>query len=266
MADIFDKPSKSADLKSQIHYARYGRALNFKKINFILQFVLSILVFETILFKYINSITYYIAIFASYFIKQPHLDSEKFLNFHIFYTYSVSQIPKTNFCIILIIISIILILFLYKQKFIIKLFSMWLILFFMLILLSSIYFLLFGKYFPYAIKDFSILYIKLQIGIFVMIPIIIGLPLALFSFNYKIIMLNIVTMIIALIYSILFGSIRYALFLFILSKYSVLWMSSMFFLFGPLMDFTYIVAIFSLYVSLVSKAYNKSLSIWRWVA
>ena len=64
-------------------------------------------------------------------------------------------------------------------------------------------------------------------------------------------------------YSILFGFLRYVLFLFILHKYSYLFMAPMFIAFDPPIDIAYIMGIYAFYISITSKRIKKSLEVWE---
>jgi hypothetical protein len=67
------------------------------------------------------------------------------------------------------------------------------------------------------------------------------------------------------LYSILFGIVRYIVFLFVIAKFSYIFMPVLYFSFGPLVDFVYIVGIYSLYVSKVAERITKDFRIWKWV-
>ncbi len=67
-----------------------------------------------------------------------------------------------------------------------------------------------------------------------------------------------------LFYSLVFGIVRYAVFLNILSKISFLFMAVLFFAFGPLLDFFYMVGIYSFYLCRISKKAGNNLEIWKW--
>jgi hypothetical protein len=69
----------------------------------------------------------------------------------------------------------------------------------------------------------------------------------------------------ALIYSVIFGTLRYIIFLFIISKFSVIYMALLFFAFGPLIDFVYIVGIYCFYTSKLAKNLKGSETVWKWL-
>lgn len=129
-------------------------------------------------------------------------------------------------------------------------------------LVSSLYFTFFPYRFPYEAVDYSGLYIKQQIGIWFFVPLIMGLAvLPLPSTRTA----KIVTLLSAFFYSLLFGTVRYAVFLFILTKASLLYMAILFFILGPLVDFVYIVGIYSLHVTRLAKKMKGDFAFWKWL-
>lgn len=126
---------------------------------------------------------------------------------------------------------------------------------------ASFYFLFFPAQFPYEAVDYSSLYMLQEVVIWFFVPIIMGfailpLPASLIS--------KIFVMIISYVYSIAFGLVRYCVFLFILAKISMLYMAGLFFLFGPLIDFIYVVGIYSLYANRVANNLKGDFVIWKW--
>jgi hypothetical protein len=129
-------------------------------------------------------------------------------------------------------------------------------------LVSALFFTLSPVEFPYTATDFSELYVKTEISMWLFIPLILGmallpLPASIFP--------KILLIVFALIYSVIFGTLRYIIFLFVISKFSVIYMALLFFAFGPLIDFVYIVGIYCFYTSKLSKKLKGSENIWKWL-
>lgn len=129
-------------------------------------------------------------------------------------------------------------------------------------MISGLFFTLIPYDFPYTAAEFSELYIKSEISMFLFIPFILAmaflpLPASIFP--------KIVITIITLFYSIVFGTLRYVIFLYIIAKYSFIYMALLFFAFGPLIDFVYVVGIYSLYTSNLAQKLKGSKSIWKWL-
>jgi hypothetical protein len=127
---------------------------------------------------------------------------------------------------------------------------------------SSLFFTFFPHRFPYQAVDYSELYIKQQIGIWFFVPIIMGLAiLPLPSTRWS----KIVTLGAAFCYSVIFGTVRYVVFLYILTKTTLLTMAILFFVLGPLVDFVYIVGIYSVHVARLANKMKGNFASWKWV-
>lgn len=129
-------------------------------------------------------------------------------------------------------------------------------------MVSAIYFTLVPYLFPYTFTDFAGLYVKTVICIWLFIPCILAmalLPLPA-SFIPKFLLI-----ILTLIYSFIFATLRYAIFLYVLSKFSFIYMALLFFAFGPLIDFVYIVGIYALYTTQLAKKLKDDESVWKWL-
>ncbi|MFA5073045.1 MAG: hypothetical protein WC539_04025 [Nitrospirota bacterium] len=126
---------------------------------------------------------------------------------------------------------------------------------------SSLFFLFFPNRFPYEVVEFSELYIKQQISIWLFIPVITGLavlplPSSLAS--------KVITVLVIFLYSLVFGAVRYVVFLFVLGKVSMLYMAIFFFVLGPLIDFVYVVGIYGVYVARLAENMRGNFALWKW--
>jgi hypothetical protein len=128
-------------------------------------------------------------------------------------------------------------------------------------LASSIFFLAFPDAFPYTATEFSELYMKSQISMWLFIPFILGmafLPLP-GSLITKILLI-----LATLSYSVGFCTLRYIIFLFIIHEFSVIYMALLFFAFGPLIDFVYIVGFYSIFNRRLAMKLKGSETVWKW--
>lgn len=131
-------------------------------------------------------------------------------------------------------------------------------------IISCLFFILIPMWFPYTIGDYSDIYLKQQIGIWLTFVVLAGMMVAFFG-NRGYIFKTLIFLCIIL-YSVLFGSVRYILYLFLLHKFSVLYMALLFFVVGPMFDFSYFVAIYALFVNKNIKdySYGEKKGIWKW--
>jgi hypothetical protein len=129
-------------------------------------------------------------------------------------------------------------------------------------IVSALFFTIAPFDFPYSNQEYSELYIKSEVSIWLFIPFALGMAIIPLPAS---ILPKILLVIFTLIYSVIFGTLRYIIFLFIVSKFSVIYMALLFFAFGPLIDFIYIVAFYSFYTSRLAKKLKGNESVWKWL-
>lgn len=214
---------------------------------------------------HLELLSYYLSNFSLYFIDSKISKHEPVSGLSFYFLSLNGKFPTLIESLVILVISLFLFFVNYKSKILPLPFKVWLNFILIILIFSSLFFIFFADRFPYTLNDFSLIYIILQIGLISFIPIVIGFPLALFSFSWLLLLTNFFIIIITLIYSFIFGAIRYALFLYILKEYSFLWMANLFFNFGPLLDMIYISGIYAFYISILSKKSRQSIKIWRWI-
>jgi hypothetical protein len=128
-------------------------------------------------------------------------------------------------------------------------------------LVSALFFTISPSEFPYTASEFSEFYIKSEISMWLFIPFILGLAVLLLPSRF---FSKLMLILFAVVYSVVFGTLRYIIFLFIVSKFSVIYMALLFFAFGPLIDFIYIVGIYSYYGNRLAKTLKNNDSVWKW--
>mgnify|MGYP003976179897 FL=1 len=175
---------------------------------------------------------------------------------------SVCVFPTKFVSLINFAASVLLIVLVPGAKIMPRSFVIYLVFLSILTAISSLFFTFVPHLFPYDIVDFSILYIGSQLGTWLLMPVVMAFVLtplpapALEKFGI---------ILATLAYSIVFGAIRYAALMLILNKLSVLHMAALYFSLGPLVDFIYIVAIYSLYVNRIAIRLDKKPETWRWL-
>lgn len=128
--------------------------------------------------------------------------------------------------------------------------------------IASAYFILWPHLFPYDVGQFSLLYLGTELGIWLMVPIVLAAAVAPLPAPF---LEKATVILLTLIYSIIFGVVRYVVFLFLLYKISILYMAVMFFSFGPLFDFVYIVGFYSYYGKILSLRLKHDEEAWQWL-
>jgi len=137
----------------------------------------------------------------------------------------------------------------------------WLTFFALISAISSVFFALVPERFPYTVEMYSRLYIKTMLVIWVLIPTVLSISLAAVpsSFFAKLGLIGG-----TFLYSFLLGAVRYAFFLAVLRKGTLLFMPLLVFALGPMVDFVYVVSFYSMYISRVSLSLRSKGGIWRW--
>lgn len=131
-------------------------------------------------------------------------------------------------------------------------------------IVSCIYFILAKEYFPYTVGMYSELYVKQQIGIWLIFIVLAGLLVTFMGRRRY--LYRLITFAAIMSYSVVFGTIRYVIYLYILYRFSTLYMALLFFVVGPMYDFAYLVAIYAMYVNRNIKdyAYGRNRGVWKW--
>lgn len=170
--------------------------------------------------------------------------------------------PSMIFSVSLLVVSLLIIFLVSKTKLPSPI-VIWIIYSSLINLVSSVVFILRPEIFPYIIAEFSELYIKTEVIIWLFIPLLMGMAFSPLPSN---IFTKTSVVVLTVIYSMVLGILRYVAFLYILTKFSYIFMAILFFAFGPLMDFIYIVGLYSLYVSNYASKIGKDLRIWKWLS
>jgi hypothetical protein len=101
-----------------------------------------------------------------------------------------------------------------------------------------------------------------QIGVWIFIPIIMGIALIPIPSSF---LTKFLIVFLTLSYSIIFGSIRYAFFMHTLLNFSYIFSAPLYFIFGPFIDFSYVVGTYSFYVGIIAKKLQKTEEAWKWI-
>jgi len=131
-------------------------------------------------------------------------------------------------------------------------------------LFASVYFFLAPGAFPYTISDYSGLYMIQQLCVWLSFIVIAGVTLGLLTVER----LGFKTLgfLAIMSYSLVFGSVRYVLFLWLLQTCSILYMPLLFFALGPFSDFLYFVYIYGHINDRMVKRMNtvEGQGKWQW--
>ncbi len=257
--------------KKKIYYARTYRHLAFNRVKCILYFLLLIVPAVLVYLVSLRAITYFIAEIGVTVLDGafPGVTMEIVtVRYPVFGTVAYIAMPTVlpdflfvakNLCVVL---GGMCVLCTGRRKG--HPVAVYLVLSMMTHVISCVFFLFGAEVFPYQMDDFSELYISQQISIWLIFIILTGLVTGFVGnrgYLYKIL-----TFFAIMSYSIVFGGVRYLVFLFVLERYSMLYMAVMFFVFGPLFDFLYLVWIYSFFANKMIRYFDndRGREEWRW--
>ena len=78
---------------------------------------------------------------------------------------------------------------------------------------------------------------------------------------------KLLTVLAVMLYSIVFGTVRYMVFLYFLYRFSMIYMALFYFMIGPMFDFLYLVMIYAVFVNRMIGVYDsrKGKEAWKWL-
>jgi hypothetical protein len=253
-------------LKTIIYYHRAYRKISGSRRTIALELMAIALPLSVLVFFLYPFITQWMSIFA-HTVLSPyypdgsiHVMNKPFFGGNVSFVGIPGSYPSLFTTIINLTVSFVLVLFLPRVK---KSKNTAIYIFYLaaINLASSLFFLFFYTSFPYSATKFSELYVMTEISIWLFVPFILGVAIVLFP---PAMISKMMVILLALVYSIVIGALRYILFLFIVSKFSLLYMALLYFAFGPLIDFIYIVGIFSFFSNRLANKLQGSNKAWKW--
>lgn len=132
-----------------------------------------------------------------------------------------------------------------------------------LALISVMFFLFCPDAFPYTLSEYSELYMKQQLVLWIFVPIVAAF--AIFMVNRKT-LVTVFTLVVIAAVSFVFGCVRYPIYLIVLHTGSSLFMAPLFFTLGVLFDFLQMVAIYIVYIRYMSTYLDEfeHRKEWQW--
>lgn len=127
--------------------------------------------------------------------------------------------------------------------------------------ISAGYLLLVGDA-GYEALEFSQLYVHAIALTWLVIPVFLGISSIVFPFNP---LDRIVLALVALAWDVVFATLRYAVFLYILAHTGAVTMAGLYLIYGPLLDCLPIIAIFSLFLVTLSHRIRRKGESWSWL-
>jgi len=254
--------------KSVIYYHRAYRKLPAKsKAGYLTEFFLLFFFFVAVIFHIFPRATELTSYFSKYilsFVMPPNtlaIMKKGFLSRDFYMISRIGRFPSPLFLLVSIQVTLAVAFIFTQLKSIPKSLGIWMLYVCIINIISCLFFLYMPDRFPYNIEIFSELYMKTQVTIWFFISIVI--PLALAPFRTGILTKGVIITSM-LLYSIVFGCLRYIVFFYILTRYSYVFMAVLFFALGPLIDFVYIIGLYSFSISFLSVKMKRDLIKWKW--
>ena len=256
----------AADMKQTIRYSRTYRYLMLNKIRTVLLFVFFVLPASAFWAFFSPEVTRKIAEISERILSTGlgagsfTIGTTDFSSGEISYLLTEGMLPDVLFSLgnFLLTLAVLFVLTFFLK---VRPVSIFLYIALLVQLCSCLFFIFFPELFPYSLSEYSDLYMKQQIGIFICMTFVMGcvtsfLPIAAWKVIAAVVSCG--------LYSFVFSIVRYTTFLFLMKEFSVLYMACMFFTFGPLIDFLYLVAIYSLLADHTSGCLAKDMEVWQW--
>ena len=256
--------------KKQIFYARTYRHLQFNLRDCLIFTFLFVIPLTILFLLYYDELSGAMGYLAAWFLYRttgvaPGFSTAEFIPQlgPVYYLNFVTELPDYGVILINMAVTLLAggVLFLKKLRG--KPLSVYLQIMLFVHFVSCMFFLLGRDIFPYEVEDYSRLYVQQQVGIWITFLVLIGLVEGILGRGA--VLYRVLIMFVILIYSFVFGTVRYGLFLWVLRQYSVLYMPVMFFSLGPFFDFLYFVMIYTISANyMIKRNDNKFRNDWAW--
>jgi len=254
--------------KPQIYLHRAYRKVVGNKWHWFLYVLIGLIIPDILLYIYFPKITALLSGFSAEILAESissefiEIVRKSFIYRDVSYLAIPGRFPTFNMSLITIIVSAVLGILILWNKNKVKPPAIWLTLVLFTHLISGLYFILWPDFFPYSSDIFSELYIKTEVAMWFVIPVVLTFALIYLPTN---LIGKTAFIFFVLIYDVIFACFRYIVFLYLLNKMSFLFMAGMYFLFGPLIDFFCIVGFYSLYINWISKSSDRDIRKWNWL-
>ena len=125
-------------------------------------------------------------------------------------------------------------------------------------------YILFAGRIGYGAETFSDLYLRTAVIIWLVIPVFVGAVSLFLPFTVA---ERALILLVTFAYNVAFSAVRYALFAWLLSWTGAVAMPALFLFFGPLLDFVYVVGVFSMFLVPLSKRLGREgpQDVWTWL-
>lgn len=144
-----------------------------------------------------------------------------------------------------------------------KPFMIYLAIFLSILLISDIYFVFWGDNFPYTLGDYAGIYMLQQAVMWVAIALVLVVSLSVLPGIYGSTFISFWG---TMLYAVVYGSVRYIVFVVFLYWGTNVFMAPIYFMCGIFFDFMYVIAVYAICASKISAKLNqkKEMRVWKW--
>lgn len=264
-----EKNTNKKDIKHKMFYARTYRHLKANYKNMALYYLLFCLPCLILFLVNYSKLTKIVSNWGlnilSFFVPASDMSivSSEFIPRlgDVFYVSMPTKMPSLALIITNIVVVILSLIVCYNAKDKAKPIAIYSIITLLIHLFACIFFLVTPETFPYTLTQYSGLYMKQQVGIWLSFFVIASIVSGGIS---KSGMSKLYMLLAVMSYSFIFGCLRYVIFAVILLKASSLYMAMLFFMFGSFFDFLYLVCIYSIYLKHLTKKFDDKEGDMKW--
>lgn len=259
-----------SEKKKQIFYTREYRHMKGTPLSNVVEICLTLIPFLVLMWKYYSSFSFVLSEFVINMLKvffkvEPIMAQNDSLSFlgPVFYADHPGRQPNFTMSLLLLIavlfgmIIILQILDKYKP------FMIYIAMFLAILLVSDVYFIFWGGHFPYTLGSYSNIYMIQQAVMWMAIAMVTIISISVLPgihgstvFSFWGIML----------YAVVYGSVRYIVFVVFLYLATNVFMAPIYFMCGVFLDFMYVVAIYAICARKISEKFSrkKEMGVWKW--
>lgn len=128
--------------------------------------------------------------------------------------------------------------------------------------LSALYMLFFG-HLGYEGEAFSVLYVRTNVIVWLLLPVVVGSLTLILPFNP---IERVLFVLVCFVCLFTLSTVRYALFIWVLTKLGSVFMPSLYLFLGPVLDFVYLMSVFALFLPRLGRRLDESRKeVWSWL-
>lgn len=259
-----------SDKKKQIFYTREYRRMKSTPFSNILEICLTLVPFMIIMWKCYSPLSFALSELVTNMLKvffkaEATMERNNSLPFlgPIFYVDHIGTNPKFTMSLILFMVVLFLLIIILQTFKKYKPFMIYLAIFFSILLISDVYFVLWGDKFPYTLGSYANIYMLQQAVMWAAIALVSIVSISILPGIHGSTLLSFWGI---MLYAVVYGSVRYIVFVVFLYWATNVFMAPIYFMCGIFLDFMYVVAIYAICARKISKKFSrkKEMGAWKW--